>query len=658
MSAISLKNVMRQFGGDVVINDLSLDLRAGEIVGLVGANGAGKTTLFRLITGELEPDKGTVTRSRGLRLGYLSQEPVVRQERTLHDEVASAFGEILDIEYRIHDISERVARLSAGAEQDDLLSQLDRLQARFEAAGGYTMEARMGEILGGLGFSAADRDLPVSALSGGQKCRAALARLLLEEPEFLLLDEPTNHLDIDAVRWLEKYLAAHHGGVVIISHDRYLLDRLAERIVEVAGGKASSYPGNYSNYVHVRDLRRLTQERQYEQDRAFIEKERDFIARHLAGQRTKEAQGRRTRLERKIADGELVLERPQQRRGVRLRFNVEGGLKGEILRAESLRKSYGERKLFSGLDLQLHAGQRLAITGPNGTGKSTLLKILLGEVAADEGTVRWDRAATLGYYAQESTSLDPQSTVLEEIRRDRPELSETQARSILGAFLFTGDDAFKPLGKLSGGEQSRVRLIRLILSQPDVLILDEPTNHLDIASREALEEALIDFPGTIVAVSHDRYFLDRIAQRLLVMRPEGHRFFTGNYSDYIETLEREQESARAATESARPAASGTAGAREGKAIASGARKLDVASAEAAEDPLAQERAEYDRYSIDEIEVFIYEQEQEIARLNEVFADPATYRDPEKIADLQDQLDDARHKLAVLQSAWDERAEYQ
>lgn len=658
MSAISLKNVMRQFGGDVVIDDLSLELRAGEIVGLVGANGAGKTTLFRLITGELEPDKGTVTRSRGLRLGYLSQEPVVRQERTLHDEVASAFGEILDIEHRIHDISERVAQLSAGPEQDDLLSQLDRLQARFEAAGGYTMEARMGEILGGLGFSTADRDLPVSALSGGQRCRAALARLLLEEPEFLLLDEPTNHLDIDAVRWLEKYLAAHHGGVVIISHDRYLLDRLAERIVEVARGKASSYPGNYSNYVHVRDLRRLTQERQYEQDRAFIEKERDFIARHLAGQRTKEAQGRRTRLERKIADGELVLERPQQRRGVRFRFNAEGDLKGELLRAESLRKSYGERKLFSGLDLQLHAGQRLAITGPNGTGKSTLLKILLGEVAADEGTVRWDRAATLGYYAQESTSLDPQSTVLEEIRRDRPELSEAQARSILGAFLFTGDDAFKPLGKLSGGEQSRVRLIRLILSQPDVLILDEPTNHLDIASREALEEALIDFPGTIVAVSHDRYFLDRIAQRLLVMRPEGHRFFTGNYSDYIETLEREQESARAATQSARLVASGTAGAREAKAIASGTRKLDAASAETTDDPLARERAEYDRYSIDEIEVFIYEQEQEIARLHEVFADPATYRDPEKIADLQDRLDDARHKLAVLQSAWDERVEYQ
>ncbi|MCG3129295.1 MAG: putative ABC transporter ATP-binding protein YbiT [Phycisphaerae bacterium] len=649
---------MRQFGGDVVIDDLSLELRAGEIVGLVGANGAGKTTLFRLITGELEPDKGAVTRSRGLRLGYLSQEPVVRGERTLHDEVASAFDEILDIEHRIHDISERLARLPAGPEQDDLLSQLDRLQARFETAGGYTMEARMGEILGGLGFSAADRDLPVSALSGGQKCRAALARLLLEEPEFLLLDEPTNHLDIDAVRWLEKYLAAHHGGVVIISHDRYLLDRLAERIVEVARGNASSYPGNYSNYVHVRDLRRLTQERRYEQDRAFIEKERDFIARHLAGQRTKEAQGRRTRLERMIADGELVTNRPPQRRGVRLRFGAEGDLKGEILRAESLRKCYGERRLFSGLDLQLHAGQRLAITGPNGTGKSTLLKILLGEVEADEGAVRWDRAAALGYYAQESTSLDPQSTVLEEIRRDRPELSETQARSILGAFLFTGDDAFKPLGKLSGGEQSRVRLIRLILSQPDVLILDEPTNHLDIASREALEEALLDFPGTIVAVSHDRYFLDRIAQRLLVMRPEGHRFFTGNYSGYIEALEREQESARAATESARLVAAGTAGAREANASAAGTRKLDAASAETPDDSLARERAEYDRYSIDEIEVFIYEQEQEIARLNDVFADPATYRDPEKIADLQDRLDDARHKLAVLQSAWDERAEYQ
>ncbi|MCC7292858.1 MAG: ABC-F family ATP-binding cassette domain-containing protein [Phycisphaerales bacterium] len=665
MGVISIQNVTRQFGQCVVLSDLSLELGDREIVGLVGPNGAGKTTLFRLITGQLAPDLGTVTRARGLEVGYLSQEPELNLANSLHDEVAEVFTELLDIEHRMHDVSERLALLEHGPQQQELLEQYDRLHARFEAAGGYKIEARVGEILGGLGFEPADNALPLSALSGGQKCRAALAKLLLRERGFLLLDEPTNHLDIDAVRWLEKFLKGHDGGVVVISHDRYLLDRLADRIVEIDRGRAHSYPGNYSSYHQAREMRRLTLDRQYEKDREFIEKERDFIARFLAGQRSKEAQGRRTRLERRLAAGEFVTERPAHRQRVRLRFTETRAKGGEILRVEDLGKSYGEKRLFAGLNLQVAAGLRLGITGPNGTGKSTLLKILLEVVPQDEGTVRWDSKLAIGYYAQESAELDPSRTIMEEIRADQPHLSEQHVRNHLGAFLFTGEDVFKPLGKLSGGEQSRVRLIKLILSNPDVLVLDEPTNHLDIPSREALEEALADYPGTIIAVSHDRYFLDRIVERLLVMRPEGHRLFAGNYTTYIETLESEQAKAAQAAqeaEDATPRATPSDKRRDGAAQRGGSKGEPPPSATREElrrdDPLARDRARYDSISIEAIEIKIYEHEQELTRLGERFSDPSVYRDAEKVEELQESIEAIKHELTVLQSAWDERAEYQ
>lgn len=670
MGVISIQNVTRQFGTQTVLANLTLELTTGQIVGLVGPNGAGKTTLFRLITGQLTPDMGTVTRSQGLEVGYLPQEPDIRADGTLHDVVSEVFTELLDIEHRMHDVSARLARLDPGPGQQALLEQYDRLHARFEAAGGYRIEARVGEILGGLGFAPADYTLPIGALSGGQKCRAALARLLLQDSDFLLLDEPTNHLDIDAVRWLEKFLKNRPGGAVIVSHDRYLLDRLADRIIELDRGRAYVYPGNYSNYVRARETMRLSLQRQYEKDREFIEKERDFIARFLAGQRSKEAQGRRTRLERRIAAGEFVLEPPAQRPRLKLKFKPTE-LKGtEILRVENLAKSYGDKRLFEGLNLQVAAGQRLGITGPNGTGKSTLLKILLELVRPDEGTVRWDSKASIGYYAQESAALNPETTILEEIRAQQPGLSEQQARNCLGAFLFTGDDVFKPLGRLSGGEQSRVRLIKLILSSPDVLLLDEPTNHLDIPSRESLEEALADFPGTIIAVSHDRYFLDRLCDRLLIIRPEGHRLIAGNYTTYVEIIEREQSLAAAGEAGVRnaaatdgPVSAGESG-RPGSAPGGRARSDSAKPTRKAEtpskpdDPLVRARAKYDLWSIEQIEISIYEHEQQIARLNERFTDPAVYRDPEKLEDLQDELEAVRRELMILQSVWDERAEYQ
>ncbi len=640
MGTINIQSVSKQFGGQTVLSDVSAELRSGEIVGVVGPNGAGKTTLFRLITGELKPDVGSVTISRGTGVGYLPQEPDVGLRNTLHDEVLSAFADVLAMERRLQELSERMAEHREGPKLEELMKQYDRVNARFIAAGGYSYETRLKEILGGLGFTEADRVLPVAALSGGQKCRAALAKLLLQDTSYLLLDEPTNHLDIDAVRWLEKFLAGHHGGAAIISHDRYLLDRLARRIIEVDRTRVTSYPGNYTNYAHVRRLRRLTQERQHEKDKAFIEKERIFVAKHLAGQRGREARGRRKRLGRRIEQGEFVLEKPVARQEIKLDFKTAVDQGRTIVHVEGASKRYDDKVLFEGLSLEVGAGQRLGITGPNGTGKTTLLRLILGEVPADAGRIEVDAQAAIGYYAQEGGDLDPDSTVLSEIMTARPNFSRLQARSFLARFLFTGDEVFKFVGKLSGGEQSRVRLAKLILAAPDVLILDEPTNHLDIPSREALEQALEEYAGTIMAVSHDRYFLDRIVRRLLVMRLGEQTHYNGGYSEYISYIE------------ARSDRDGAAAGPRRRPGGKPARRRRRPS----QPTKPPERSRFDRLSLRELEAFIIECESRINTFAAKFADPVVYRDGAAVARLREEFDAIKRELAEAEAAWERRVE--
>ena len=635
MGQISLQSVTKELGGHPVLRNLSLELPGGEIVGIVGANGSGKTTLFRLITGQLKPEIGSVAVSRDLQVGYLPQKPEMNADATLFEAVSQAHRDVFRLQEKLVAVSDRIQHTAPGPEQDALLAEYDRLHARVLAAGGYDVETRVHEILGGLGFRPADLQLPIGALSGGQQCRAALAKLLLETNNYLLLDEPTNHLDLKAVRWLELFLAGHKGGAAIVSHDRYLLDRAVSRIIEVDRGQVTNYRGNYSTYVKERDVRRKSQQRRFTEDQAFLAKERAFITKHMGKQRTAEAKGRLTRLERRLAAGEFETDLPAERRGLSLDLNAEQQLTGWILDVQQLSKAFDDKPLFADLSFQIQADTRLGILGPNGTGKSTLLKILVEQLAPDSGRIRRDPHLALGYYAQDAGFADTSETMLAWLQSRYPHLTETAARSRLAQFLFRGDDVFKSIPQLSGGERARLRLLDLFLQQPNTLVLDEPTNHLDIPAREALEAALGDYPGALIVVSHDRYLLDRICNRLLVLAHAGHRLVHGSYTNYLATVEAES--------ATRP--TGAANPRKPKRSKSKSNR-----------PTPRKKSPFARLPLDELEALIHEHETGLDDLNARFADTTVITQPDELAALQAALAEHQSKLNELHAAWEAKVE--
>jgi ATP-binding cassette subfamily F protein 3 len=621
-----LSDVTKSYGGNEILRGVSFQVNPGEKVGLVGRNGAGKTTVFRLIIEQESADSGGVFKANNLRLGLLHQHVDFTEDETVHTAALSAFKEIHDIEAEMR----RLEELMVTDHSPAVLDRYAELQIAFEQADGFTYAARAESILQGLGFPRELWSLNTSTLSGGQKNRLGMARLLLSKADVLLLDEPTNHLDVNAVEWLERFLTDYDGSYVVISHDRYFLDRTTNRIIEIENGKAVTYTGNYSAFLVERELRREQQQREYENQQALINKTQEFIRRNLEGQKTKQAKSRRNMLERIERLDAVVSEKHGGNFGLK-KVERTGN---NVLTLEDLAIGYGEKLLASGINLSLHRGEALGIIGGNGTGKTTLLKTVLGEIPALHGDIRWGTKTNFGYYAQNLEELEPRNEVIQELRRVAPLADSGELRSFLARFLFMGEDVFKLVGDLSGGEKGRLALAKLIYSRKNVLILDEPTNHLDIPAREALEAALAEYDGTIITVSHDRFFLDKIASQMLAFEDDRIEVFNGNYTEYHDWVETRPPSP--------PVIS---------------NDLHGARAEVLKQngKLSKNQRERIEKRIDEIEALIPLLEAKITRLSGSLSDPSTASDFTKSADLTDQLAIVQTQIDSLYAEWDELA---
>ncbi len=532
---LTVSDLGKSYGSESIFSGITFQLAEREHAALVGVNGAGKSTLLRIIAGTEYPATGEVVRSTGARITYLPQEARFASDRTVREEARLAFAEALAAGERMRDVERQMAEATDGA-LDDLLAEYDRLQTRFESAGGYDVEHRTDEVLMGLGFVEAQFDEPVNRLSGGQKTRLALAKALLADPDLLLLDEPTNHLDLEMLEWLEGFLRSWSGACLVVSHDRYFLDRVTTRTLDLSFGRLEDYPAPYARYLVLREERMARRRQEYEEQQAFIARTEEFIRKYKAGQRSKEARGRQTRLERLER-----LNRPEEHESLRLRGGPAVRSGRDVLSLAPLRVGYvdaaGDHELVRTPSLTIERGDRVALIGPNGSGKTSLLRTLTGDVKPLAGRFSFGANVKVGYYAQGHEGLPLDGTPLSIILAAQP-IGEEAARTYLGRFLFSEDDVYKPVASLSGGERSRLALALLLLQQANFLILDEPTNHLDVRTRETLEEMLNAFDGTILFVSHDRFFIDRVATRVWAIEDGGLTASLGNYSEYQRRLGR------------------------------------------------------------------------------------------------------------------------
>lgn len=552
MIILSCNNINFSYGTDIILDNVSFRLQQGEKAGLVGVNGAGKSTLFKIITGQLKQDSGEVFISRDLRIGYLEQGTGLESDNTIWDEMLIPFLSFISTEKRLKQLEAEMAGEKDETRLDSMMREYDRLLERFSRDGGYEYNSRIRGVLKGLGFDESQFALPIRALSGGQKTRLALARLLLEEPDILLLDEPTNHLDIAATEWLEDFLKSYRKSLIVISHDRYFLDTVTTKTIELENSRCTTYEKSYSGYAEQKARDREIQQKHYEQQQKEIARIEAFIEKQRQWNRQRNIIAAESRM--KALDRMEKIDAPDRLPdSINIRLQSSRSSGNDVLSVSSLSKSYPGKELFRGISFEVKKSERVFIIGPNGCGKSTLLKILAGRLRQDGGSFRYGHNVIIGYYAQELEELDERSTVLEEAWDGDDRLTLTQIRNVLARFLFTGDDVYKNIAVLSGGEKSRVALAKLMLSGANLLLLDEPTNHLDINSREALEEALLSYDGTIIAVSHDRYFMRKLATRIVEMTNGSIADYNGGYGFYLEhrkTMEANQAEARERTATA------------------------------------------------------------------------------------------------------------
>lgn len=588
------QDLEQRFGGNTIFSNISFSVPDNARIGLVGPNGAGKTTLLKIMTGQQEPTSGQFTINKGLKVGYIAQENGLDEDKTIWDEMLTVFNDLIEKNKKITKMQEQIAD---HPEDEDLLKRYDQLAYDFEQEGGFTYQAEIMSILNGFNFKENTWNKVIGTLSGGEKTRLAFVKLLLQKPPVLLLDEPTNYLDLDTLDWLEAFLKNYQGAIITVSHDQYFLDHLANQIFELNFGKLTTFKGNYSQYVKERELMDSQQEAAYEKQQEKIKKEEEFIQKNLVrASTTKRAQSRR-----KVLDKMERIKPPKHKQKVRINFTSERPSGKEVLIAKDLTIGYPDKVMVSDIDFQVNKNDRVAIIGPNGIGKSTLLKTIMKKLEPKDGSIKYGASLDIGYYDQELQSLDPSKTVLDTIWDRHKTMPEKDVRSILASFLFTAEDIDKTVGQLSGGQKARLTLTVLSLEKDNFLLMDEPTNHLDIEAKEVLEEALDNYDGTLLFVSHDRYFINELANKIISVRDGHAKIYNGNYSYYLDekakqaaaAQEAEAQTAEAETTPAASQNKGKLSYQEQKARDSQKRKLEraVSDAEAKIEKLEAEEKE-------------------------------------------------------------------
>jgi ATP-binding cassette subfamily F protein 3 len=536
MIVLSCKNIKKSFGIDEVLKDVTFNINEGDKVGLIGANGEGKSTLFRILTKEMSFDSGEIFIDKSKTLGYLSQHLSLNSDSTIYGEMLKVFSDLISLEDNLKTMEEKLNEPydpSNADYHDKLIKNYTLNQELYENRGGYTYKAEISRVLKGLGFIENDFYKDIATLSGGQKTRVALCKLLLIKPDILLLDEPTNHLDLDAIEWLEDYLNTYKGTVLVISHDRFFLDSVTNFTFELLNGKVNCYNASYTKFLELREKDLEAKLKAYNLQQAEIKRQEEIIERFRSFNREKSIRAAESR-EKVLAKMDRIDAPIVDRSATRIKFETLIKSGNDVLHVENLSKAYGEKTLFSNVNFDLKRGEKIALIGENGRGKTTLFKIIMDKIKADKGVTILGKNVYLGYYDQEQSDLDYEKTIIDEIWDTFPDMTTTQVRTALASFLFTGDDVFKKISLLSGGEKCRVNLLKLMLSKSNFLLLDEPTNHLDIMSREALEEAILSYDGTLMVISHDRYFLNKVISKIFELEESGVKSYLGNYSYYSE----------------------------------------------------------------------------------------------------------------------------
>lgn len=629
------QDLEQRFGGNTIFSNISFSVPDNARIGLVGPNGAGKTTLLKIMTGQQEPTSGQFTINKGLKVGYIAQENALDEDKTIWDEMLTVFDNLIEKNKRITKMQEQIAE---HPEDEELLKRYDQLAYDFEQEGGFTYQAEIKSILNGFNFKENTWQKIIGTLSGGEKTRLAFVKLLLQKPPVLLLDEPTNYLDLDTLDWLEAFLKNYQGAIITVSHDQYFLDHLANQIFELNFGKLTTFKGNYSQYVKERELMNNQQEAAYEKQQEKIKKEEEFIQKNLVrASTTKRAQSRR-----KALDKMERIKPPKHKQKVRINFTSDRPSGKEVLIAKDLTIGYPDKTMVSDIDFQVNKNDRVAIIGPNGIGKSTLLKTIMKKLEPKDGSIKYGASLDIGYYDQELQSLDPSKTVLDTIWDRHKTMPEKDVRSILASFLFTAEDIDKTVGQLSGGQKARLTLTVLSLEKDNFLLMDEPTNHLDIEAKEVLEQALDTYDGTLLFVSHDRYFINELANKIISVRDGHAKIYNGNYSYYLDEKAKQaaavQEAEAEQTESTTSANQnkGKLSYQEQKARDSQKRKLERAVSEA--------------------EARIEKLEAEEQEIQTEMANPDIAASFEKLGPLQEKLSAVQEQLEQANNDWENALE--